>query len=158
PELSHDGRWLALTEDDSIHIWDVAAGKEHARLAHTGNVIVVAFSADSTTLVSWTPDDTVRVWDVAEKKELWCVKNRSAVALSPHGKLLALGGDDQSLRLHAVSDGKELRQWKTADAIASKAAFSGDGRMLATASHKKPPEVFEHTVQLWDVGTGRELR
>jgi WD40 repeat protein len=61
-----DGRSLAMCgPDQSIRVWDVAAGKEIGELkGHGGKVTTLAMSADGNTLVSGSTDTTILVWDL----------------------------------------------------------------------------------------------
>lgn len=63
--FSPDGRALAARGPDrSVHVWDVAGGKEIRRLkGHEGRVETVAFAADGKTLASGAADTTVLLWD-----------------------------------------------------------------------------------------------
>jgi WD40 repeat protein len=70
--LSPDGKWLACGTKDrgankngTIHLIDVAAGKEVAALnGHTGPLFCVTFSPDSKTLASASADKTIKLWKV----------------------------------------------------------------------------------------------
>jgi transcription initiation factor TFIID subunit 5 len=81
--LSPDGRYLAtsgwfmcissclscpnllLGEDLAINLWDTGSGKRIKKMTgHTSSVYSLAFSAESSLLVSGGADWTVRCWDV----------------------------------------------------------------------------------------------
>jgi RNA polymerase sigma factor (sigma-70 family) len=157
--FSPDGkRLVAATADGSITIWDVASGKEVARL-HAGAATVlrgtpaggVAFTPDGKRLASAGPDNVVRLWDVATGKEVSRSeggKAPRAVAFSPDGKLLVTSGGDGTARLWDAASGREVRHLAAPEG-GTGLAFSPDGMRLAVASG-------DRVVRLWDVLTGRE--
>lgn len=69
---------------------------------------------------------------------------------SPDNRL-ALTIGDNTPRLWDVATGKEIRQFTGHTQSAMSAAFSSDGRMIATGGG-------DQTVRLWDTATGREIR
>jgi WD40 repeat protein/serine/threonine protein kinase len=119
----------------------------------------VAFSADGSRFVTAGWSHTVQVFDTDSRKLLLAIPcegpNLFAVAMSPDGRYIAAGGDNPQTFIHVW----DLRGAKPAvvpgfaghrDAVHS-VVFSRDGTKLLTASH-------DRTVQLWDVGTGKEIR
>jgi RNA polymerase sigma factor (sigma-70 family) len=64
--FSPDGRHLAMSKDrPSIHLWDVFAGREVARLkGHEGGVVGLLFGVDGKHLFSGGADTTVLTWDL----------------------------------------------------------------------------------------------
>lgn len=56
---------LLLGEDLAINLWDIGSGKRVKKMTgHTSSVYSLAFSAESSLLVSGGADWTVRCWDV----------------------------------------------------------------------------------------------
>ncbi len=71
----------------------------------------------------------------------------ASAALSPDGKLFAIAGQRDHLRLLDAVTGKEVRQIKVTNAGVSFLTFSPDGKRLALADHR-------NQVQLYDVASG----
>ena len=72
------------------------------------------------------------------------------VDLSPDGRLLASGGDDNTFKLWDIANGTELKTFTEHDDWVECVAFSPNGRMLASAS-------IDGSVKLWSVYSHRKL-
>ena len=151
-----------------IQLWE-AAGTAPARALGQpwaiGRIGVnsVAFSPDDRTLAiggvaGVSNVGVVRLWDVASPAHPHPLgrpfTTRSApivsVAFSPHGRLLATGGDNGVVRLWDVASPAHShplgRPWTTGSAAIVSVAFSPDGRTLATCGDSG-------VVRLWDVAS-----
>ena len=150
-----DGTMLATSSDDrTVRIWDMETSKELHVLEHPDGVVFgVAFSPDGQFLVSGGITKHLRVWSLT-------------------GSLLEELGDYQSDIDHLVfsRDGKTLAVatgltvelwnpdgWKKEATLTGpgkpvvRAAFSGDGNLVAASSWDKK-------IHLWDRNTGKRRR
>lgn len=109
--IAPDGSIVASAgEDTVIRLWDVATGAAVAELAgHSRRIRSLAFSQDGTVLASGAEDGLVCAWDVHRKTMLrppstvpvpvW------AVAVNGDDSLIAVGGQDEFVRLIRLDDG-----------------------------------------------------
>ncbi len=150
------GKLLATGFDDTIRLWDPAAGKRLFELkGHAGPVFAVAVSPDGRVVASAGLDATLRLWDAETGKELRRLEGHRdqvrALAFSSDGKTLFSGSRDRTARCWDVAGGKEVRRFEGHLQGIEGLSLSGDNRTLATASD-------DGTVRLWDTAGGKERR
>jgi WD40 repeat protein len=72
-EFSRDSKYVVTAgQDNTARVWEVPSGRELARMAHDGPVVLAAFSGDGRYVTTWSDDRRVRVWlwrdqDLVEK-------------------------------------------------------------------------------------------
>jgi WD40 repeat protein len=156
--FSPDGKLLAVGADDfQVHLWDVASGRQIAKLQATTYLPHVAFSPDGKELVATEQDvpgpqgGVAVVWRLADRKQLYSVDiddgygSGFAAAFSPDGKLLATGGGDGVVKFWDAKAGKPNgRTFIGNPGWVRSVGFDPTGRLLLTAGT-------DGLVRLWDV-------
>src|SRR5262249_23919660 len=161
--ISPDGRSLVAAVAGKARMWRLsserlAKGDPHVLEGEGRYFSPGGFSADGKTFLAGTGVGVI-CWDTANGKrtshagravELWSAKAgfATATALSPDGKLLAVGGNDGVLSLWDTSEAKEVARllkdpndWlKGFRAV----AFSPDGKTLASGDRSG-------VIRFWDV-------
>jgi WD40 repeat protein len=150
-----DGRLLAISCDDQrLHVWDTTNHSPQVILeGHTSNGVGSAFSHGGQLLISRSWDGVSRLWDPVTGKELLRLSGRFLSLRSDDGQMAVFGEGEVSLwevaglgecrRLHhgLVGNLKPRPQ----DWGPKCVSFSGDGRLLASASLDG--------VRLWDTAS-----
>jgi hypothetical protein len=144
----------------TVRVWDLPTGNLVHQLDVAG--FFVAFSPDGSTLVAtgtyYPPQPIQRhrlshpiicFWDVRTGRErhVICHHERGdfrCLALSPDGRTLVTGGPGHDVRLWEVASGKERWRLGGHDSNEFTAAFSRDGRILATSASG------DGQVRIWD--------
>jgi WD40 repeat protein len=154
--FSPDGKWVATAGSETIRLWETATGKERLRESgHCGAVIALTLAPGSGLPASVGTDDMVRLWDPATKKErsrFPLPEETTCAALSPDGRLAALGNADGSVRLHETATGKELHKLPGHPYGVAVVAFSPDGKVLASRGTS------DDRIRLYEAASGKHLR
>lgn len=125
-------------------------------IGHTGRIESIVFSPDGLLLATASRDSTVKLWRVDSGSVKYTLPMRKGwpanypkIALSPDGKTLAtFGVREKAVKLWDVETWKLRATLSGHTKAILTAAFSPDGRTLATGSYDK-------TAKLWDVLTGQ---
>jgi WD40 repeat protein len=131
--FSPDGSKIAVTEDSFVTLWNAKTGKLiHTLKGHLKN--------DSEALNSM--EEKVNRGNQDKKIEINVLLSVAAVGFSPDGKLLASGGQDNTIKIWEVDTGKELYTLRGNDCTVNSVAFSPDGQVLVSG---------DRSVKLWKV-------
>ena len=129
--FSPDGRFIvAGGADNRIRVWRFVSqdGPKinppvHARFAHEGAVLRIAFTPDGSKLVSTAEDRTVKVWETDGYTELALWEDQpdiaAAVAVHPDGKRFTVGRLDGSIESYDVPDHKSTSSTDTPNEVAT---------------------------------------
>jgi WD40 repeat protein len=144
------GRAASISDDLTLRVWDLAAGRELRSLpGHTDEVWGVAVAPGGRCLLSSSRDQTLRVWDAASGKERRRWTTDAAVvgvALTPGGSRVPTGSGDvlrggQWVRPTAyrvqrwdVASGRERWRFEGHTARVHAVAVAPDGRHALSAS------------------------
>jgi WD40 repeat protein len=146
--LSADGRYAASgSVDQSLRIWDLAAGKEDKALrGHSKQIWSVLFHPNGRQVFSASWDATARLWDIKSGNEIKRFTHRldlNGLALSRDSNSLLTASDDQSVYLWNVSSGEEVRRYPGHTAFVYAVALAPDGRHYASGSVDRSVRVVE---------------
>jgi WD40 repeat protein len=134
--------------DTTVRLWNVRTGEEKADLKGGEDEFLqdIAVSADGRLFATLSEDGPIRLWDVTTTKvrdTLPGKVNLHAVALSPDGKLMALG-DYGLVRVWDTTRRKEPVVLSEHEGKVYALAFSPNGRLLASGCS-------EGRVKVWDM-------
>jgi WD40 repeat protein len=153
--FSPDGKTLATSgSGGGVTFWDIRTGDRSGTIGGFSGSVDVAFSADGGVVAfaeSGSGYPRAQVWDIAKGSRLAEVSGGDegdavAVALTPDGRIVAVGGYGRAVRLWDVHTGKLLHALDAGGADALE--FSRDGRVLAVSGDG---------ASLWDVATGIQI-
>ena len=144
--FSPDGSVVAAgASDQTVRVWNIADGRAGAIFApHAGAVIRLLFAPDGSRLVASCQSGDARLWDLASRRCLATFKAHDAQFRADARRLLTV--HDGQVHLRDAMTGESLQQWTASQEALVCAAFSPDGRRVATGS-RHPANL----VRLWDV-------
>jgi len=153
--FSPDGKLLATDWGASAKTWDAQTGREILTFAsHAGPVTAVAFTHDSTGLITASEDHTVKLWDAGNGKEMCTLAGHAApvtaLAVSPQTPYLASASKDHTVRIWKITgqpDAEPAFTFFGHQQAVTDVAFSPDGQLVASASERG-------TVRVWRLCPG----
>ncbi len=151
--FSPDGKLLALSTQGRVEVWDAGSGDEIRLLQAdpNSNWSVLAFAPDGKMLATAGMGQLVHLWELASGKERQEFRVSaevpapipghyypggnnpvSALAISPDGKLLAVGAADNAIYLWNLLTGQELPPLVGHEAAVRALVFTPDGKRLVS--------------------------
>jgi WD40 repeat protein len=153
--FSHDARWLVTAGSrGSVRVWSTENWQRSLELPkQDGPVPWVGFTPDGRRLAA-SRRGQVRLWGLQSGTEYATLGEEFDApvhcgAISPAGRLLAVGSNDRAIRVWDMATGKVKVLPGHQDQVTA-LAFTPDGRTLASAS-------WDRTVRLWSVEAGVEV-
>jgi WD40 repeat protein len=168
---SPDGRRIAGSSEGAARVWDAKTGTlQHTLLGHSGSVFSVAWSPDSSHLVTGGSDGTTKVWEIGadDARELWSFSAQETksgivgVAFSPDGSRVMAGDAGVSaVKVWDLGPNGDA-EWANLPAPGYPGAeFLPDGRRVVTGAlgpGVKPDGDTPSAVTIWDPESGRAPR
>jgi WD40 repeat protein len=170
--LSPDGQTLVTSSRGrTLRWWDVRHGTNTVLETEASRVL---FSPDGRTMAVFPRGETAELWDVFTRSlrtnlvidpqangtaasapdnrdfAAFSPDSRGGSAFSPDSRILAVAGQDDTIRLWDVATSKMLGACAGHKQRVFSVAFSPDGKTLATAGN-------DSTLKLWNVATQQEL-
>ncbi|HVR95960.1 MAG TPA: WD40 repeat domain-containing protein, partial [Thermoanaerobaculia bacterium] len=143
-------------QDGTARVWDVSPGAEVAVLkGPAAGIPQVAWDPAGKRIAAPSFDGTAYVWDAGGGRALALRGHRLAVldiAWDPRGERLVTASRDGTARIWDAASGREVAVLRGHVSGVVRAAWSTDGRWLATAGG------LDRTARVWDGTTGRALR
>ena len=165
PLLAFSGQDLSpeanIDQNARFYLWNTATRKMVAEIRLEGSCVGFAFSRDGQSVVTSTKGDNgqLAVWRIADGAPLRSFNGEqqsvgvgTGFAVSPDGVLAALGTDEGGVRVVDLRNGREVWRAKGTSSFLCAAAFSPDGKTLATSGG-----FTESGIRLWDAGSGAEI-
>jgi WD40 repeat protein len=167
--FSPDGQWLAWNGRSGSMLAEVANVKEARHLKfgvgkHARVFDDFLFTPDSKTLITWEQFCRhFHLWDVATGKHLrdfrgpqpeshgLPTENLHLAAMSPDGKLLAVGGHTSVISIFDMAKGAEIAGLSASRHTIVHVSFARDGKELF-AMDERP------SFRAWDAASGKALR
>ena len=151
--FSPDGKYVASgSADSTARVWEVATGREVARIKHDRDVNSVAFSRDGNLVVSGSSDGTARVWETTTGKEIARITHTKPVIIatfSPNGQYIVSGSEDGTAYTSEARTGEEISRVTYNGSVVS-LAISPDGKYVVSG-------ISDSTVRVWELATGNEI-
>ncbi len=156
--VSPDGRHLATGGESAAYLWDLESGTVRHRLPdHRTEVLALAFSPDSTRLVTVARFGSIIIWSVETGARLKTLKGHlsdaNSVTFSSDGTRFLTASADNNAVIWSTETGELLQRFTVRGSPLNKAVFSPDATMVATADASPT-----NNVRIWNAKSGELIR
>lgn len=151
-----------VSDTGNLMLWSSTTGQLLRTEPHDTGGEVVSFSPNGNTILTVDGAGEGIVWDTETELALGHAESSQAAqvvatAISPDGRLQAIGRDDGSLEVSDPQTGKVLWRWhsilpapQSGDLGVATLAFSPNGHLLVSGD--------DQAVRLWNAQTGQPIR
>jgi WD40 repeat protein len=135
--FSPDGKTLAVGDQATVRLWEVATGRLRSQLTCKGQTVrvnSVAFTPDGASLLAWNGSDCITFWDLATGQQSGSIPQKtmmsiSAMALSPDGKTVVVFDGEVTPKLWDVATRTARQNLEQSDPpFDSRPAFTPDSQ------------------------------
>ncbi len=148
---SPDGQQLAVSTNDHIILWNLAARQSVLSFhAHQKPITALSWSPDGRLLASASLDDTAGLWNTVDGTLIQSLAHRSwvlDVSWDSRGGQLASASDDQRIRIWDSVTGKLIQSFAGHGSAFHAVSWSPEGGRLAAGSD-------DGQIEIWDVEAG----
>lgn len=153
--FSPDGKVLMSGgSDKTFRAWNLSTGKSLAYFENDGAVRDTELAPDGRFYIA-AEGDGLLAWKTTSTAAVRTYTGYGGfvhtVCFSPAGKTIAAAGQDKTIRIWNLGDGKELHSIKAHASTIYSLAYSPDGKQLCSGG-------FDKIVKLWNASNGIELR
>jgi WD40 repeat protein len=147
-----DGRMLSVGRFGDVVVLDPTTGKQSLRLKFPHRDLGPGHLSPDARLLAIRDRSDIVLVEMATGKTLrrFAIRGRPCCAFSPDGKVLAVGGDDGTIRFWEVATGREVRPSPGHHGAVETVTTSPDGKTVATVGA-------DQTIRHWEAASGKEL-
>lgn len=152
----NDEQIITSSGDKTCVLWDTSSGKAITKFTdHSGDVLSVSLSPDSSVFVSGSVDQTARLYDIragklAQMRFVDHTSDVNAVQFFPSGQAFATGSEDNSSKLYDTRFAGSLISYDGDSGVTS-VTFSQSGKYFFSSYS------MGNTVKVWDTMRGNLL-
>ncbi|WP_138502489.1 AAA-like domain-containing protein [Nostoc sp. PA-18-2419] len=169
--FSPDGSFIASAgAENLVRLWQSENTFQKSLIAHKAGIWSIAITSDSSTIATASHENTVKFWSRQGKLQKTLIEERLVfqVSLSEDNKLIALPGDDDTVKLKQ-RNGALIASYKNPYGKMTAALLSPDGQAIATANvnksvliwhigHPTPQILKGHQAEVWQVAFSPNAR